>query len=184
MEEKTEVSSQETPNTDVAVETTTTENKDVVKEESNEWIAPSEEQYKKTIQSERSKAKLEVLREFGVKNIEEFKNLKDSYENAIKDSESVKSQLNEANEKYAKLEHSVKLDSLGVAAEFREDFDTLMKAQLRNPEDYDKVAEAILQRNPTWRENAPKIKMGVEKAEVKETGESSEYLKKKYPWIK
>ena len=45
----------------------------------------TEEEFKKAIQSERSKAKGEILKELGVSSVNDFNTLKSKYEDAIKD---------------------------------------------------------------------------------------------------
>lgn len=156
--------------------------------EKSAYTAPSEEEYKKAIQSAKSKAKFELLQELEIKNVEEFHNLKNKYNSAIESYDSLKTELDNANQRYEELEQTIKLKSLGVADEYKDYFLTLMKAQLRNPEDFDVVGEAILNRNPSWRVNAPAVKMGVEKSEskdtVKESSGVSKDIKRKYPWIK
>ena len=169
----------ETPIQETQEETTTQpDQKEVVE---NEWIAPTQEEYNKAIQSASSKAKYALLQELGIKSVDEFKTKANTYEEAIKETESLK----KANSDYANqingLKEEMLISQLGVSEDYKEDFLTLAKAKVTESKDFTTAAKEVLDKNPNWRNLQEPIKMGTEKSEQKQIHNS---LSKKYSWIK
>lgn len=172
----------ETDNTSELEPTATLENKEA--ETKSEYIAPDEDTYKRVLQSERSKAKYEMLQELGVKSIDEFKKTKLSYENAIKESDNVRLELEEIKSKYAKLEENIKLEKLGVLDEYKDDFITIVKSKVTEERDFDTVAKEVLEKNTHWLKGTNDVRLTSEKSESKkDKPQVSDYLKSKYPWL-
>ena len=151
----------------------------------SDYIAPSEEEYKKAMQSSASKAKYALLQELGIKNVDQFKELKNTYDSAIKETEGLKSQLEASRNDYAKLQEDYSVMKAGVSDEYKEDFLTLVKSKVSAEKSFEVAAEEILAKNPHWRVSREVLKMGSDKnPEPTKESDSSEYLKKKYSWIK
>lgn len=159
----------------------TVENKEA--EQVSNYIAPSEEEYKKAIQSASSKAKYAILQELGIKSVDEFKAKTAEYDNAIKERDALKEDKLKIESQVDKLKVELALEQLGVGDEYKEDLITLAKAKVSDKVDFKSAAEEVLNKNPNWKKNNSPLKLGTEKTEVKPTT-VEDRLSKKYAWLK
>lgn len=144
----------------------------------------SEEEYKKAQQSAASKAKYELLKEFGVKGVDDFRNKVKEADDAIKEKESFVTQLEERDNKIKELNQKMVIKELGVAEDFTEDLITLAQKKISDTVDFKAACEQVLERNPSWRSGKSPVKLGTEKSEPTPTDELNAKLHKKYDWIK
>jgi len=134
----------------------------------------SKEEYKKAIQSSQSKAKYELLKELGINNVQEFKNLKGIYDTSIKEKTDLEAKQNEITEKYKELQSDLLLEKLGVSDEYKQDLLTLAKNKVDDKHTLEDVSKDLLIKYPQWTKyTAEKIKIGTEKTELR----SKEYNK-------
>lgn len=127
----------------------------------SEWSAPSsKEEYEKALQSERSKAKNDILKTLGINDVNDYKAKVSTYDAAIKKESDLEKTLGEYKEK-------VLLFSNNVSEEYKDDFLTLVKAKAKSENDYDTVAKDILQRNPIWNSTNNSVQIGNDKSESK-----------------
>lgn len=172
----------ETAAQEVASEPATTdENKNV--EPVSDYIAPSEEEYKKALQSASSKAKYSLLQELGINSVDDFKQKSAKYDEGIKELEQLKQKQAEYELQVDSLKKDLAVEQLGVSDEYKEDLITLAKAKVSDKVDFKSAAEEILNKNPNWKKGQSAPKLGTEKSEVKPTT-VDDVLSKKYPWIK
>lgn len=148
----------------VAVEPNTTE----PEHQEPKWVAPNEQEYQKALQSASSKAKFEILKELGVKSVQEFVDLKTTYENSIKDAGETRSKLEESEKENTRLSEDIAVMKAGVSDEFKEDFLTLVHSKMSAEKSFDDAAKEVLDKNPTWKvgQSEP-IKIGNDKSETK-----------------
>jgi len=146
-------------------EPTTVENKTV--EPASEFKAPTEDEFNKAIQSASSKAKFAILQELGIKSVDEFKQLKATYETSIKDAGEIRSKLETSEKEKKALTEDLATVKLGISDEYKEDFLTLVHSKVSDSKTFDEAAKEVLSKNPTWQSNGNTIKLGVEKSETK-----------------
>ena len=151
--------------------------------EATGYVAPSEEEYKKAIQSAASKAKYAILQEMGVKSVEEFKNKYSEYDNAIKENESLQNKIKEQEVLITKQQEDLVLEKLQVGEDYKSDLITLAKAKVSDTVDFKSACEEVLQKNPNWKAVSDPVKLGTEKSEAKTTS-AEDVLSKKYKWLK
>ena len=149
----------------------------------SEYVAPTEEEYKKAIQSAASKAKYAILQEMGVKSVDEFKNKYSEYDSAIKENKSLQDKIKEQEVLIGKQQEDLVLEKLQVSDEFRSDLITLAKAKVSDTVDFKSACEEVLQKNPNWKAVSDPVKLGTEKSESKTTS-AEDVLSKKYKWLK
>ena len=162
------------------VETTNTE-KNVV-----ENVTPKtykEEEFNKALQSQKSKGKFEILQELGIKSVDEFKNLKNTYETSINEKEELSNKLEALQREKDTLMEENTVIKLNIAEEFKSDALTLAKTKVSSEVTLEMALNNILEKNPNWRKSGESLKIGTEKSENK-TSEISEDLKTRFPWLK
>lgn len=139
----------------------------------------SEDDYNRTIKSERSKAKKEVLDELGIKSIDEAKT-------NLSKSATLETELNETKSKYQTLEQDYHLSKAGVKDEYKEEVITLANAKVNDETTFDKALEAVVEKMPFVTGKPFQKQVGSQPGQKEETGEKTvtEQLAKKYPWIK
>lgn len=143
----------------------------------------SEEEYNKAIKSSASKAKYEILKEMGVKSVDDFKQKYSEYEGAIKDKESLLSQLDERDVQIKQLRTNLVMEQLHVNEDFKDDLVTLATSKMSDKVDFETACKEVLERNPNWLKAKEPVKMGTEKSEKKPEDTMSK-IKEKYPWLK
>lgn len=139
----------------------------------------TEDDYNKTIKSERSRAKKEVLDELGIKSINEAKT-------SLSKSATLETELNETKTKYQTLEQDYHLSKVGVKDEYKEEVITLAKAKVNDETTFDKALETVVQKMPFVTGKLFQTQVGGEQGQHEEDGEKTlaDQLSKKYPWIK
>lgn len=142
-------------------------------------VFTSEEEFNKTLQSERSKAKHEVLKELNVKTVDEVKSVLTAYEAVQKTAEELKG-------KTSKLEEQLVVTQLGILPEFIQEAVTLAKTKADKPLS-DALAE-VVSKFPNMVAKVgvkPEVKVGTE-AKPQENLAATQVanITKKYPWVK
>ena len=162
---------------EITVESTETETKPV---EPYRTFA-TEEELSKFAQSERSKAKGEILKSLGINSVSDFQSLKKTYEDAIGKAQSQEDTINSLNQKLV-------LKGLNVKDENTEDFIELAKKRTTNEVSFEDAAKQVAELYPTMiigKAFSSDTKIGTEKQDGK-TNDSrySEDMLKRYPWLK
>jgi len=171
-------------NAQVSTETETSQTS-VENEQKSTTISLTTKDLEKMLQSERSKAKYDILQEMGVHSVNEFKALKNTYDGAIKNQEMLQTELDEAHTANNRLQEELVVSKANIADDFKDDFLTLVKSKKTDANTYDDVVNEIIQRNPTWTKNAASVKIGTEKGvDDASTSTQKSDLSKKYPWLK
>lgn len=142
-------------------------------------VFTSEEEFNKALQSERSKAKHEVLKELNVKTVDEVKT-------ALTAFEAVQKTAQELQSKTSKLEEQLVVTQLGILPEFIQEAVTLAKAKADKPLS-DALAE-VVSKFPNMVAKVgvkPEVKLGTE-AKPQEDLAATQVanISKKYPWVK
>ena len=142
-------------------------------------VFATEEEFTKAVQSERSKAKNEVLKEVGAKNLDELKG-------TIATGQTVAQEVSTYKAKAAQLEEQLAVAQVGVLPEYINEALVLAKAQTDKP--LKDALASVIQKFPTMAHGSPK---GVEaiggeaKPKVEQhEGTFNKQLTSKYPWIK
>lgn len=152
----------------------------------------TQEDYNKNIQSAKSTAKFEIMKELGISSVKEFKTqydatlkTNDTLKNEIESLRSQIENLTAENMVYKDREKTQKenefFGKFDVDEKYLEDFKTLVKTKASDESEYDKVATSILEKNSNWLKGGD-LNIGTDKSEKEET-RIPESLKK-YPWIK
>lgn len=137
----------------------------------------TEEEYNKAVKSEQSKAKNELLKEMGVKSVQE-----------TKDALAKVASFDELNTKYQKLEENLALTELGVKDEFKDEALLLAKSKITSEIGLKDALSDVIKKMPSLAK-APMvdIKIGTEKGEnkgIEEENSASKRIAEKHPWIK
>lgn len=139
----------------------------------------TEDEFNKLMQSERSKAKNEMLKEFGVASVSDFRNLKKTYEDAIGKTQTLENTVEDLN-------HKMILKDLNVKSENIDDFMSLAKKRVSENKTFEDAAKEVASLYNTFI-NTPVItdtKLGTEKTEPKKESTLSPALKERYSWLK
>ena len=172
---------EETANNNITTETTATT--EVVKSEpvqESKEVSYSQEQFDKAIQSANSKGKNEILKELGISNVSEFKTLKETYDTAIKEKETLESQVQS-------LSNKLSMQTLGVKEDLMDDFLVLAQKRVSDTVTLEQSFEEVAKAYPNMlKDTTPKdVKTGIEKKEgSKSENQYSEDMLKRYPWLK
>lgn len=145
----------------------------------------TEEELHKRLQSERSKSKNDILKELGINSVKEFQELKNTYENAINEKNTLETNLASLNKDKEKLQEDLMLSRLGVSEEYGNDLLTLAKSKVDENHSLEEVSKELLEKYPQWRNSKESIRIGTEKTDnkAKEPEVDSELLKK-YAWLR
>lgn len=158
-----------------------------VKEESSiqEVETYSREDYDKAIKSASSKAKYDILKELGINSVKEFHELKNTYESAISEKETLAESVSTLSKDKTRLEESLMLSKLGVSEEYTNDLLTLAKSKVDENHTLEQVSKELLEKYPQWRTSKETIKMGTERSDNRSTEpEVDSALLKRFPWLK
>lgn len=141
----------------------------------------TEEELNKFAQSERSKAKGEILKSLGINSVSDFQSLKKTYEDAIGKAQSQEDTINNLNQKLV-------LKGLNVKDENTEDFIELAKKRTTNEVSFEDAAKQVAELYPTMivgKVISSETKIGTEKQEGNKTETKySEEMLKKYPHLR
>ena len=171
----------ETVNNNITAESETAP----VEADNNTTITLTETELNKRIQSASSKAKNELMKELGINSVKDFQDLKTNYETAINTKTSLEENINTLNQEKTKLSEDLMLTKLGVSEEYREDLLTLAKSKVDNEHSLEDVSKSLLEKFPQFKATKETIKMGTEKAEIKQdTPPVDTELSKRFPWLK
>lgn len=181
MEDLTNVTGadQDNINTDTTTQTqtdgnSTDENQDKSTEQPFKVFA-NEEEYNKAIKSEKSKAKNEVLKELGIKSIDEAKASLTKAQTLEQELNTTKQSLNSTQEQLALIE-------IGVKEEYRQEALTLAKTA---GGDLKEALKAVVTKLPIMKGTATNVNIGGQKTDPKDTENSATpKLASKYSWIK
>lgn len=166
-------------------ETSVDDSTTVIDESTNlEVETYSKEDYDKAIQSAKSKAKYDILKELGINSVKEFQELKSTYENTINEKKTLEKSLADMNKKNTTLEEDLLLTKLGVSEEYKKDVLTLAKSKVDESHNLETVSKELLDKYPQWRNTKETIKMGTEKTDRPNEPEVNSALLAKYPWLK
>lgn len=137
----------------------------------------TEEEYNKMIKSEQSKAKNELLKEMGVKSVQE-----------TKDALAKAALFDELNTKYQKLEENLVLTELGIKDEFRDEALILAKSKVTDEIGLKDALVDVIKKMPNLAKSpVANIKIGTEKGDnkgIEEENSVSKRITEKHPWIK
>jgi signal recognition particle GTPase len=142
-------------------------------------VFTSEEEFNRTLQSERSKAKHEVLKELNANSVDAVKENLTAYEVVQKTAEELKA-------KTSKLEEQLLVTQMGIVPELVEEALTLAKAKPGKPLN-EALAEVITKFPSMVGKVAvkPEVKVGTEaNPQVNDAATSAKSITAKYPWIK
>lgn len=141
----------------------------------------TEEDFKKVIQSESSKAQYKLLQELGVDKLDDVKAWKASNEELA----TVKADKEAKDAKIAELSTELTFTKLGVKDEFRSDLLALAKASVNEDTDFETATKAVVERHPHMiAAKKQSIVMGGDRGTGKPDGEgTSEALRRKYPFL-
>lgn len=175
MAEEVIVETQEQPTDETTTpeeQVTTEENKPA--EETPFKSFATEEEYNKAIKSEQSKAKNELLKEMGVKSVQE-----------TKDALAKVASFDELNTKYQKLEENLTLTELGVKDEFKDEALLLAKSKVTDEMGLKDALTDVIKKMPNLAK-APiaDIIIGTErgdKKEIEEENSASKRIAEKHP---
>jgi hypothetical protein len=134
----------------------------------------SEEDFEKTLKSERSKAQAALLKELGIKSIDEGKDYITKANTFEKEIETVKSELQQTKEFLA-------LQELGVKEEYKDEALTLAKSQGGDLKD---ALKSVIAKLPIMSVKVGELNLGTDKAKDPEEGTVQKHINDKYPWIK
>lgn len=177
-----ETSNQETQVVDQVQDNVQPDNKEQQNEQQVFKAFNTEDEYNKAIQSERSKAKYEILQELGIKNVDEFKTLKKSYDDSIESNTKLTSKVKE-------LETNIVLNKLGVDESKYTDFLTLANNRITDGKTLEDVAESIKADYPalfkmSTAETQERINIGTDRSENKKQDTYvSQDLLNRFPWL-
>lgn len=141
-------------------------------------VFTTEEEFNKAVQSERSKAKHEVLKEINAKTVEDVKQVLTAHE-------AIKQTADQLKAENGKLSEMLAVAQTGVLPEYVNEALVLAKAMTDKP--LKDALAAVLIKFPAMSQGGPK---GVEKlgTEAKPQGQTEGTITKqitsKYPWIK
>lgn len=165
-------------------ETSVDDSTTVIDESTNlEVETYSKEDYDKAIQSAKSKAKYDILKELGINSVKEFQELKSTYENTINEKKTLEKSLADMNKKNTTLEEDLLLTKLGVSEEYKKDVLTLAKSKVDESHNLETVSKDLLEKYPQWKNVKETVRMGTEKSEDV-TPEVSSTLTARFPWLK
>lgn len=150
---------------------------------SNDYIAPTKEQYERALQSASSKAKYNILKELGINSVDAFKAEKSKYDELIKTSSDRESEIATLKSENDKLKTDIMLNELGVDEAYKDDLLVLARARTTDNTDLKSAAQEVLSKNPNWKAHKEPVNLGTERSELKDTTQESS-LYKKYPWLK
>ena len=127
-------------------------------------VFKTEDEFKRYIQSERSKSKGELLKEFGVQGVSEFNNLKSQYETAIQNKKEITDNLTRLQNENTALQEKNILLELNVDDRYADDTLTLARSKVSDTVNLKDAVEEILKKNPNWKSNNNAgIRIGIEK---------------------
>jgi hypothetical protein len=134
----------------------------------------SEEDFEKTLKSERSKAQAALLKELNIKSIDEGKETLTKATTYESELESTKSELQKTKEFLA-------LQELGVKEEYRAEALTLAKSQ---GGDLKEALKNVIAKLPIMSVKVAELNLGTDKPKDPEEGTVKKHIGDKYPWIK
>ena len=157
-----------------------------VEAETNTTITMTEAELNKKLQSASSKAKNDIMKELGINSIKDFQDLKATYETAVNDKNILEENIKTLNQEKTKLSEDLMLTKLGVSEEYRDDLLTLAKSKVDNAHTLEDVSKSLLEKFPQFKSTKEQIKMGTEKANIKDTviPPTDSDLVRRFPWLK
>ena len=156
-----------------------------VEADNNTTITLTESELNKRIQSATSKGKNELMKELGISSVKDFQDLKTNYETAINTKTSLEENINTLNQEKVKLSEDLMLTKLGVSEEYKEDLLTLAKSKVDENHTLEDISKSLLEKFPQFKGVKETIKMGTEKAEIKQDKPPvDEEMARKYPWLR
>lgn len=166
-------------------------NEEVTQVVTEEWKAPSKEDYEVALKSASNRAKTEILKELGVNSIKEFKtreaergDLESQLETIRLDHENVQKRIEEVLTENNTLKQHKVLTSLNVQEDYINDIIKLASEQVTDEKPFEVVAKELIEGRYKYTVGVPSVKMGSEKTKVDDISTASKDLQKKYPWIK
>ena len=155
-----------------------------VEADNNTTITLTESELNKRIQSATSKGKNELMKELGISSVKDFQDLKTNYETAINTKTSLEENINTLNQEKVKLSEDLMLTKLGVSEEYKEDLLTLAKSKVDDNHTLEDISKSLLEKFPQFKGVKETIKMGTEKAEIKQDKPPvDEEMAKRFPWL-
>ena len=142
-------------------------------------VFATEEEFNKSLQSERSKAKHEVLKELNANSVDAVKETLTAYQVVQKTAEELKA-------KTSKLEEQLVVTQLGILPEFIQEAITLAKTKTDKPLT-DALAEVVSKfTNMVAKIGVkPEVKLGTEANPQEDLAATqASNILKKYPWVK
>lgn len=174
-EEKVLETAVQTPADDQAIDTS---DKKVEEHKQPFKSFESEEDYNKVLQSERSKAKYQILKDLGLENVEEFKSMKKTFDESA-------AKTSELEAKVKDLQTDLELEKIGLSEGKKEEF--LALAKLKDgtgQKTLTQVSEELRKEYPQlFRKDNPGVSIGTDKGDPKPMNIYGDELVKKYPWL-
>ena len=143
----------------------------------------TEDEVNKLIQSEKSKAKYALMQEFGVKSVDEFKTLKETYEKSINEKSELEAGRDTLMKENSTLKEDLVMAKLGVSDDYKEDLLKLAREKVDDTHSLEDVSKDLVKRFPQMLGNTQVVKTGVEKTETMHKQGPSEELTKRFPWL-
>ena len=153
-------------------ETTVDDSSTVTTESAPEQRTYTQEEYDKALASASSKAKYALLQELAIKNVQEFKDLKTKYDEALKERENMEANISELKKEKESLIEQNLIMKHSVADDYVEDCMTLAKSKVSETVTLDKAMEQVLEKNPTWKKYDTSVKIGTEKSTIEESSQT------------
>lgn len=131
----------------------------------------TEDDYKKELQSISSKAKYDILKELGIKNVSEFTNIKNEYESVLNEKNELTKRYDELSQQKMVLDEQNAILRLNISPDYAEDALTLAKTKMSDTISLDEALKTVITKNPSWQVGSGNITFGTEKSNVDSTTE-------------
>lgn len=144
----------------------------------------TEDDFNKAIKSEQSKAKNELLKELGIKNVQEAKETFAKVGQLETQITEFQTKTTEWETKYTQVQEELVVTKFNVKPELKEEALTLAKAKVTAEMPLDKALEAVVAKLPHLVDTQKRFQaVGNQKGNKDENNVVSESLAKKYPYL-
>ena len=145
----------------------------------------TEEDFNKTIQSEQSKAKNELMKELGIKNVQEAKETFAKVTQLETQINEFQTKTAEWETKYTQATEELAIAQFNIKPELKEEALTLAKAKVTEEVPLNKALEAVVAKLPHLVDTQKRLQaVGSGKGTKDENIIVSDSLAKKYPYLK
>lgn len=137
----------------------------------------NEDEYNNAIKSERSKAKNELMKELGIKSVDEAKETFNKYATLQSEFETTKAE-------HQKLSEEIVLTKAGVKDDYKEEVITLARAKVSDEMTFEKAIEAVIEKMPMVIGKGFQGRVGTQSTQEENDNSVQDKLSKHYPWLK